>query len=426
MNNSPIFCFPYESNEEIQLRLKNELKKYTKFDSEKNCVLPKISQCFPEKAMNTRLSILTQVYNNDYHTDSFDTSRIIKRINDNNELIWFWGAESQIKRLLLYFHSKKKVGPKNLLLGTVTAINASEEFGLGVAELCRSGSIDNILPGKPPIIHRILSYLSKEDESLYNRFHTLCLVPRTRKSEPGIRGGEAVHTIHTKYLRSRFWGFAPWYVMQGGLLELLEYREINRNIEDIINDTNLDNYLYILDFNEAEFVKCLYSLNFNRSPNIINDLDDLDYFNIKASLLSVNDPNIKEFNHETLICYTALESQNSKTSCHSFNDLLNVLLVETCSCKVVRLNLMEKSHLAIQKRIKDLGFKLTMISPQRITWYLNDRSELININEPAHGFWCLPNASLRIAPPYYVDFKTNNVLEEYTLTYLRSLFTYRL
>lgn len=420
MKIEPLLCFPSETKEQSIERLKFELSSFNNFNINYNYVSPIHSKEFPEKALKARLSILKNVYKNDYHTDSFDINRIIKRIQDGDELIWFWGSRSEVKNLFSYFHSNKDTLFPNLTLGTVTAINAKEEFGKGTAELCRSGSTDSTITGKPPIIYRTLEYLLNHETDLHNKYHTLCLVPRTRKSETGIRGGEAVKTIHTKYLRSRFWGYAPWYVMQGGVLEVLEYREINRNVQDVIKAIKSDELWYITDIEEAKFVKNLCLINFNISPKILNDTFELESRNVMGSLLSVKDENIKEFNHETIICGSEEAIKSSKQ--YSFKEALSKLIKNVCSCKVIRLNLMNKTHTAIQREIRKLGFRLTMISPPKNSWHIDDRGQRCEVNVPAYGFWCLPNKYLTIEPPYYINFDVVDRLESNILNYLRKIF----
>lgn len=420
MEITPLFCFTSELKEQTINRLKLQLDSFNNFNPNYNYVPPIEAKSFPEKAMKARLSILKSVYHNDYHTDSFEVDRIIERIQRGNELIWFWGSKKEVDKLLSYFYSDKNNLLPNFALGTVTAINVGEEFGKGAAELCRSGSTDFFITGKPPIIHRTLGYLLNNETDLHNQYHTLCLVPRTRKSEIGIRGGEAVKIIHTKFLRSRFWGYAPWYVMQGGVLEMLEYREINRDVKDVIKAIKSDELWYVVNSEEAEYVKALCLINFNISPEISGDIFEIDSKNVMGSLLSVKDKSIKAFNHETIICDSNVNPiTNFKQLI--FKELLSNLMENVCSCKVIRLNLLNKTHTAIQRDIRKLGFKLTMISPPKRSWCIDGNGLSSEVYIPPYGFWCLPNKALTIAPPYYINFSVVGKLESDILSYLKKI-----
>lgn len=419
MKNSPLLCFPSETTIKHIEKLKEELKSFSNFNAENNYISPLITKQFPEKSLKVRLSILKKVYKGDYFTDSYDISRIVKRIQDGDEQIWFWGSSHEIENLNSYFHSGLNCIAHDFSLGSVTAINVENEFGQGVAELCRSGSTDFIITGRPPIIYRTLGYLLSDEKDLHNKYHTLCLVPRTRKSETNIRGGEAVKTIHTKYLQSRFWGYAPWYVMQGGVLEMLEYREINRDVQDVISAIKSNKVWYISNSDEAQFVRNLCRINFNIFPEIINAPISYESKDIMGILLSVNDENIKEFNHETIICASKEVVTNNHKQ-YPFKKLLFNLLKSQCSCKVIRLNLTNMHHCAIQEEIRKLGFKLTMISPPKNSWFIDGSGQKQTVEIPPYGFWCLPNPALTIALPYYINFGEIDVVEYEILSYVKT------
>jgi hypothetical protein len=414
MNHMHQLCYPWEDKIQTLKRLQEEINKYSSFDPSKNQLTPEITRLFPLRSIAIRLSILYRVYKDDYHTDSFDIDRLSKRIIDNNELIWFWGSQENMNYIQNYL--SPETVQNQFLAGTVTAINVNKEFGPGTAELCRSGSTDTIVKGKLPILHRTLSYLTDKNSLLYKKFHTLCLVPRTRKSTEDIRGGEAVNTIHNKYLRSRFWGYAPWYVMQGGFLEFLEFREINRDVADVIQAIKLSSNWYIADDKEADVVRNLCILNFNLTPPLVNAsnyfpnrLVSIPYLHLKCS-----DEKIRLFNHETIICYP---DENSESYDLIDGDKFFSLLEATeCSCKVVRLNLLDERSIFIQKILKHLGFKFSMMSPPKVSWVMKN-DKYVDITLPPYGYWSFPNPKYIIEPPFYFKYRRGSSTEEQLVNY---------
>jgi hypothetical protein len=49
---------------------------------------------------------------------------------------------------------------------------------------------------------------------------------RNCRASPAATSGIAIHRINQHVLRSMFLGFAPWYVLEAGHIEVLDYREI--------------------------------------------------------------------------------------------------------------------------------------------------------------------------------------------------------
>ncbi|HVV69159.1 MAG TPA: hypothetical protein VG895_00315 [Patescibacteria group bacterium] len=416
----PLLCYPYENKEKSISRLSEKLKEYPDFCHKKNYISSIESKSAALQALDVRLNILKSVYQNDYHTDCFDYQRLAQRIHEDDEHIWFWGDQIEITKLRNYFKEKNAfILP---LLGTVTAISAFDEFSLGTAELCRAGSSARNFKGSPAIIYRVLQFLTKAETYLYDRYHTFILVPRTRFSTENVRGGEAVKKIHTEFIRSRFWGYAPWYVMQGGMLEFLEFREINRDTNDVVKAIMQEIPWYIANLAEADYVKTLCLLNFQYAPTIITSAKPpkINFHKVSASMQASTDTKLRAFNHETLICHSDNNQDLPKSSISSFDTLFSLLLENDSACKVVRLNLLDHSHLSIQEFLYEHGFRLLNISPPKLSWVIHNGQKKI-IEQPPYGFWSMPSKNFPLAPPYYINNKTIDNLELNILNYIKNI-----
>ncbi|UZK53923.1 hypothetical protein NEH16_06930 [Streptomyces drozdowiczii] len=190
---------------------------------------PDICRRNPLLAVRLRRSVLMRCYNGDYHTDVFDEARLAGRIADGWERVLFWGPEDQVSRVAELFHAPG-CPPGSVLdglsLGTHTSLPGEELYGRGHVEVARTGSTQGDSAGATEAIlwdlGRILAGARKGEV-----LHTLSCVPRNRRSAHGVPGGAAIHRLHTRAVGSRHWGVAPFYVMVGGSLELLDYREVS-------------------------------------------------------------------------------------------------------------------------------------------------------------------------------------------------------
>lgn len=405
--NTPIFCYQTTSADELMSLLRQTLESLP-FDCTSNVIEPAESVTDSEYSLSQRANILLRVYRQDYHTDSFDFERLARRMHTYDECIWFWGSEEQVARYRLNNKAQNKV--EDLALGTVSLLNGETEFGIGVGELCRSGSMDFEIGGKAYMLNRQLRYMSEPSSVLSEKYHAKVLVPRNCTTTDEIRGGEAVHTLHKKYLRSMFWGFAPWYVMQGGRLEMLDFRQCNRDPDDVVKGIESAKPWLFSNNAEADFAAAMCRMNIGFSPEMeILESDLKGSCELLGELHLPEDKETERQNHGILIV-------SSEGNVLAKDGLISLNQSNTC-CKIVRLELDNPQHHALQTTLHELGYQLTSILPAKHTSIVRDGAYL-PLQIPAYGFWSLPNKSFVTAFPYYARHSSNNEDEKIVLDYL--------
>ena len=198
----PIFCIPALTRTQLIAALQNDLDSQSSFDRRLNFVSAAESKSSALVAVKARLNTLLEVYKGEYHTDSYDLDRNVHRVQNGQELIWFWGSTDQISLLRNSFATGQQLDVK---LGTVTLISAEGEFGPGYGESCRSGSVTSEVGAKAAFITRLLDFMTGESSILHDRYHSIISTTRNCAERPTASGGEAIHTIAKRYVRSMFW-----------------------------------------------------------------------------------------------------------------------------------------------------------------------------------------------------------------------------
>jgi hypothetical protein len=406
---------PFEGDRSLMAAIRRDLEKCTGFDVALNSVDPIETRLNPEAAARVRLQVLLETYAGDYHTDSYAMNRICRRVDAGDESIWFWGSAREISALRQTLAAHESITPSSSWnLGTVSVLSADREFGAGVGELCRSASIDKAVGAKAPILARTLGFMTGSERSLNNRYHTLALVPRNRLSTASIRGGEAVNRIHVRYVRSRFWGFAPWYVMQSGAIEQLDFRETYRSPESVMLAIAGSSKWYFADPIEAHFAQCLCLLNFGLSPPIaITRAGPVE--GLRGDLL-LPEPELLATNHAMLTV--------ASTGSESVDSAVPGLLNRGACCAVVRVCLTDVTQTNLQSLLVSRGFRLTAIVPPKRTWIWGNRQQEA-VASPPWGFWCLPRADLTIEQPFYLGEAGEGAQESFVLEYLRDRLNFR-
>ena len=221
------------------------------FEPAANIIHPNETRKHARAAVLVRLDVLRRVYCDDYHTNSYAIDVLAERVSRGDELIWFWGSAAEIAALRAYLAGGTAPVPA-FAVGTVSVLPAEGIAGPGTGELCRSGSMDRVLGVRGPGVERIVDFMSGADWG--RSYDSLFLTARNRASAPGVRGGEAVHRLHVHHVRSSFWGFAPWYVMQGGCVELLDLRECYRDPDDVARALAASEGWWLAEQDDADFV----------------------------------------------------------------------------------------------------------------------------------------------------------------------------
>ncbi len=366
------------------------------FDPQVNFIAPAAVRANPRTAIRARLAILLATYRGDYHTDSFDIERLCRRVERGEEAIAFWGDFECVHRLRSWLVGESP-DPSDgdlaeLELGTATLLDVGEEIGVGHRELCRGGSTCHSVSA----IGAIISSVLRPEKVLATRqdFHTVISVVRNRQSKPGLAGGAAVHRLYTRELRSSFWGYAPWYVMQGGALELLDYREIYRDSDEVRSAILATPALYVANAGEASFVVDLLELN-------------LGALALAPAVTSVADANPAEgwrlVSHPQgeLLAHNHVTAIPVSEGGLPLEDLLALPSVRDAACVAARLPL-SPDHISDQLRLGRHGFFLTAVSPPKQA----------APDAVFFGFWSRPRRDLTLAEPYYLDSRLLDPVEK--------------
>lgn len=430
VDNMEYVLFPYgvESNSENISRLRHCLSSLAGSDC--NIIYPCFTALSPLSSAALRINILQAVYKGEYYTDSYDMKNIETRIRNHQELIWFWGPEEVVSQAKLLLESNTlNMGDTPLKLGTVSLINAASEFNKGTGELCRSGSFDSSFGAKYSSLKRVIDYLDNQTSYLHRSFHTLCFVPRARRTSETVRGGEAVNKLHQEYIRSHLWGYAPWYVMQDSKLELLEYKEINRDFTDVIQAVKNTEALYIADEEASRFVHSLFLGNTDFAPPILSTVPtaysmqklpaDLNYYTVETL-----DTKIKKFNHKLVVVDL---KENFQQGIHADDPVIEPFAVndscidkhQTFACMVYKVNIEHPASLGIQLELKHKGYRLLMITPPKETWIYDNSGNLVTLDIPCYGFWNKTNPAYPMEHPFYFYADKMDALTDRIISYVK-------
>lgn len=370
--------------------------------SSKNFISSHTTKLHPRSSAVVRNYILTQAYCNDYHTDATDLDGASTAIMSEQDQVVFWGNHEDIHQLNLYLTNNLVAEEEltKLRLGTVSLYLHDTFDSNGCLEIGRTGStckqLDSMLPTA-----WLLQNLCYGNELPSQPYWKILATPRNRKTSKNIRGGAAIHRIHSRILKSTFWGLAPWYIMQGGYLELLDYREIYLQ-EDIIKKLE-------------ETAVFLYS---NTSSTLLLELSTYNKVNFKINQLTFtkaaiqplyvlhgsNNLSLQAFNP----CFINLShNDNGLTLTKAIDSELSL----TSASSIVALPLVQDS-ISQQEILEKNGFVLTAISIRKIKF---DNLQPV-------GLWSRINSDIILALPYYFDFihannedlKLVNVLKQIT------------
>ncbi|WP_428262084.1 hypothetical protein [Haliangium sp.] len=406
----PLLCTRFRGVDALRAELRAALATMA-FDPERNVVGPEVTSRNPEAALEVRLSVLRRTYRGDYHTDAFDIERLGRQIRSGDEAIWFWGEGAEIDRLRAVLEGGD--GSRDLDLGTVTVLSGEGEFGEGHGELCRSGS-QSRFSARGAIVYRTLGYVEERERWLRGRYHTLTLVPRNRPSTDEVRGGEAIHRIHSRYVQSRFWGFAPWHVMQGGVLEMLDHRESNRDPSDVVAGLEASAGWHFADADEAAYAEALCQVNFGLAPPVVVAPAPRGTGGLAAKLHLPASAELTRYNHGAL----TVGADGADGAGDEVGAALERLASTDVCSAVVSLPLDLAAAVPVQRMVAERGFRLTSIRPPKVTWLLRDEQRR-EVRTGAYGYWCRPRADLEVVQPYYRGCDSDDASERTILQYLR-------
>ncbi len=357
----------------------------------------------PYAALALRTYILLKTYRNDYHTDVFDLDRLAEGIRKEEERIFFWGDPEAVaigRRFLTTNHRTVPDAMPEIQLGTATILNTSLPEENSIAELTRTGSISQQIPS----VHSNIEEL----ESLFRTsgYQVIFSTPRNRTSTPEIRGGAAIQRQHVRALNSAFWGWAPWYIMQGGFLEILDYRELYREPENIAQQLRVLPGLFVHHKTEAKFIADLFALNLGFSPPVSNTAEGETTGHLQKGwrIGNVASADLMAFN-PVFLC----EDETGEKG--TFEKAITHLERMPGACHLVELNVCDSKNIRFQKILQQRAFYLVCV---RVHVAKNKKIKLI-------GAWAKQKKTTPVAPPYYLNMQGFSEVENRLLGYLRNL-----
>ncbi|WUS99729.1 hypothetical protein OHA46_24970 [Streptomyces sp. NBC_00708] len=346
---------------------------------------PEVCRRNPLLAVRLRRSILMRCYNGDYHTDVFDEERLAGRIADGSERVLFWGPADQVSRTAELFHAPG-CPPAEVLdglsLGTHTSLPGEELYGRGHVEVARTGSTQGDSAGAADAIlwdlGRVLAGARRGEE-----LHTISCVPRNRRSAHGVPGGAAIHRLHTRAVGSRHWGVAPFYVMAGGSLEVLDYRELSFEETYVRQGFDTCGTVHVSDTMSASLAADLCELNGF----------DVDIRTTETGPLGRRDavaPAPPGDAHGPRVTHMDLDAPE-RTLAEAAADRGEACTVAVC-------NLNDARSLPLQAALVRDGFRLTYISPPKLVPSPEGHRSI-----PLRGGFCRIRTDAPLAAPYYLE-----------------------
>ncbi|NBH08574.1 hypothetical protein [Amycolatopsis sp. SID8362] len=391
-----VLAYPVTSVAELLGRMRRTLASRP-FDPATMFLDPDETRRFPSRSAQLRLSVLLRTYRGDYHTDSFEFGRLGEQIRRGDEHIWFWGAPGQIAAARAELHKPDVAELPDLALGTVTVLSAEHEFGPGHGELCRSGSMDATVGAVAAILHRMIGYHSGTDRGVHDRYHTLLLAARNRKTVPPVRGGEAVQHIHCTHVRSQHWGIVPFYVMQGGVLECTELREAHRDPDVVRRAVPASTPWWFADADDAAFAEALTRLNLAAPAGVRVARSRARPSPARSTVIAPQSTELIAANHVTV-----RPERAGDADALPFPDAVRAAESLGCCTVAVRLPLDDPDRTADQNWLAQAGFTLTAISPPKRSWQTVAGTKR-DLTTPPTGIWCRIRPDLHLAPPHYLN-----------------------
>jgi len=383
------------------------------FDSLKHLIQSSVSKLTPKSALLLRIQILLYTYNGDYHTDAFDMKRLVNAVESNFEKIFFWGADKDIERAKLILGSSQENVEEQLLianpiLGTATLLESSKAKNGQLYELTRTGSISKSIHSTIANIKELIELFKEESTKKYNN-QIVFSTPRNRTSNLEIRGGAAIQRQHVRELNSTFWGWAPWYTMQGDFLEILDYREIYKKPEHFIKWLNHLSTLYFYDADNVEFTLKMFRLNLSDNCKIpdckIQPIKDLNNYLWEST--KVKSKSLIPFN--PIFISKAINEKEG----FPLESLIEDAALANPACTCVELNLQDKNNVIIQEYLIKQKWVFVGL---RFYPSLNDYDQF-----EVKGSWVKIRKGSKLAKPYYLNMKGFNEEEEILLIHLRSV-----
>lgn len=243
-------------------------------------------------------------------------------------------------------------------------------------EMCRAGSNFN-QGGWVMAVRRLINYF------LESELNQIYATPRNCDSRYNIEGkeipwGRAIYKIFCRIPEMQFWGIAPWYIMPGEALELLDLRVLTK--KDLIREKiaqgtplhihSVQNRTIFWEIIQNNYwMRCSFDLS---APNWV-----IDNFIFSAKYNS--NPNLRKYN------YTMFEMSAEWSV--KLSNLTNYSLEIWSWVDLIKLDLFDPSNQIVQEYIEQLGFKMVSLFPEE---------------DKLMGYW-FKSANHNYALPIYVS-----------------------
>ena len=358
-------------------------------------IRPEESAANPVLACLLRATVLQRTYGGEYHTDTQDTSRLAEAVRQGIERISFWGDPKAINQVKEWLSSGNCPSPESLRsmdIGTASVLDMSSIYGTGYGELSRTGSMCRDYSAESAILGDLSQILFGETGHFRTQ-HTFVALPRNRRSSADVRGGAAIHRMHVRSIGSAFWGIAPWYVMQGGLIEALDYREIYRDPELVIALNTAIRDVWVDSAGSEAFVRDLLTLNFGEEV----------LTSIRTRIAGKHTPHSSGWDvcpsaPRDLIPFCPAIIRPSSGQGMRLEEVVDQ--ASNAAAIAVYVPLEEAEYASVQHWLADHDFHLTIVIPSKPL--NNTRTSLI-------GVWSRTRAGLSWWHPYYLCHTTDGI-----------------
>ena len=359
------------------------------------CITPEDTARNAELACRLRATILQRTYNNDYHTDTTDIQRLAQTVREGRERILFWGEPEAIRNVREWFATQANPDTAQLEaldFGTASTLDMEGIYGSGYAELSRTGSVCRSITASGPILAELWRMLRGGAEQFQTQ-HSFVALPRNRRTTREVRGGAAVHRMHVRMIGSAFWGIAPWYVMQGGVMEVLDFREVYRSPELIVDLHRNVRELWFESREGEAYVGNLLALNFGEearaaaTPRLADKRTKL----VSGWQVSYIGPeNLRPFGPAII------------RPCNADGDDLDAVVDQASRAATIAVfvPLEQPERASVQHWLARVGFQLTGIIPSKPS----ERSRT-----PLIGVWSRSRPELLWVEPQYLRYQVDGI-----------------
>jgi len=411
-----ILARPLKSSQ-ARLKYWREIIEQAGVDPLTQYVPPEEARVAPYLSVRARLSILLRAYSHDYHTDSFQFDRLARQVMDGTERISFWGDGDSVRVLRDWIERRQEPTDSELdrlALGTATILDVQDEFGDGYAEMCRTASRCRSVSATAPILFDLVQLLQDEEVKGFAAHHTFLSVPRNRISTGTIRGGTAIHRVHVREIQSSFWGVAPWYIMQGGYLEVLDYRELHREPVGVVSEFRKISSIHCSTEGEKNYLTALMKLNLSDGVELpsVQAEHSCGLHQVQWCVTACPTPELAAFNPIFI-----RPDPGGRFS--TLQEAISFAESMAHACLTVFLPLDDPMFAGHQRWLNDLGYRLAAMSPPKSFMAGSALSAAKRTRTPCFGLWARPRHGAPLATPYYLDGRIDSFVEQQIIRYIR-------